>query len=270
MQGVDYASVDENKTPDVLKARAAGVKFAYVRACEGTWRDPHMERDRHLWGRGSTNTRIAGAFGAYLILSWGNPDRDPEEQARAFIDYYGPRLPGELPPVLDVEFPHGRAATGLSARDALDYIERAYYLLRNYYGIVALYTSARVWHEDLDSLESSIGQVAPLWVKTPYVYKAGNKPHPEACPAPTEIPVPWRHEMSPGAWIQQYQGDAKGYPGFSSTVDCDIFLSRMQEDAWVRRRLAHYNMPDVVQFQRVFGLTPDDIIGPATFSYLTA
>lgn len=270
MQGVDYASVDENKPPDVLKARAAGVKFTYVRACEGTLRDPHMERDRHVWGRGPGNERIAGAFGAYLILYWGQHAPEPEEQARAFIGYYGARLNGELPPVLDVEFRNGREATGLTAQQALDRIERAYYTLRNYYGVVAVYTSARVWTEDLDGLPSAMGQVSPLWIKTPYVYKAGNKPHPEACPVPTEIPLPWRHELSPGVWIQQYQGDAKGYPGFSSTVDCNVFLPHNASDSWVKRRLAYYNMAELPQFQQMFNLLPDGIVGPATFSYLTA
>lgn len=277
MQGVDYASIDGNTQPNVAQARKAGVRFAIVRAVgvehNKCFADPHMARDRDIWSRTDGPQRVAGAFGAYLILGFHSGDPEPEDQARAFIGTYGPRQLGELPPTIDVEFPGelGRKGTALSADGALERVERAHALLTSYYGVVMVYTSARVWTEDLDNLTSPIGAVAPLWLKTPYVYRAGNKPHPEACPAIGEIPTPWRVAPNgPGAWVQQYQGDAKNYPGFSSTVDCNAWLTQDATGEWVKRRLAYYNCSELTTFQRTHGLTPDGIIGPATFAYLTA
>lgn len=264
MQGVDYASVDENKSPDV---KAANVSFAIVRGsyCYGgkTLRDKHMTRDRDAWA--------PARFGSYMIIGWGTDDPPIDTQVAGFVAAYGKRRPGELPPGLDVEFSHGRAATGLSAEEALKRCERALTLMQSVYGCVMTYTSARVWHEDLGDLDSRAFSTSPLWVKTPYVYKAGNPPHPEVCPEVGELPAPWRAQSAdcPGVWIQQYQGDAKAYPGFTSTVDCNKFLTR-RSDAWVRRQLARYNCSEVLQLQAMYNLTLDGIVGPTTFAYLTA
>jgi murein L,D-transpeptidase YcbB/YkuD len=175
---------------------------------------------------------------------------------------------------LDVEFPGGRESTGLSARDALTQIENAYTLLSQHYANAMVYTSARVWHEELGNLDSELMASAPLWIKTPYVYKAGNKPHPETAGKVSELPKPWQRADSAGAWIHQYQGDAKGYPGFTSTVDCNQFLTYSELDdetrqRWVSKQLARHNTNSVVVLQHVRGLTPDGIIGPQTFAALT-
>ncbi len=283
MQGIDYASVDENQPPDVLKARAAGVKFAIVRGAytigPKSVADTHMARDRNAWGaQPGSSARIPGAFGSYVIFGWAANDPPVIEQARAFIAAYGRRLPGELPPTMDVEFPFGRAASGRTPQEIINELESGYVILREHYSVVMTYTSTRLWREDLDNIDAPWLAESPLWIKTPYVYKAGNKPHPEACPATVgDLPKPWMSADSAGAWVHQYQGDAKGYPGFTSTVDCNRFVpfvtSAETSDArvaWIKRRLATYNCSDLLQLQRVFGLQLDGVIGPATFSYLTA
>lgn len=282
MHGVDYAGVDEDqkvgdaadpaKMPNMLKARTAGCRFAIVRAMYTAggkaFPDHTATRDRAAWAAACG----FGGFGAYMILGYGGPS--PTEQARAFIAAYGPRRVGELPPSLDIEFSRGREATGLTAEQALEHIHEAFEILESYYGTVMSYTSARVWHEDLADLPSDVVSRGPLWIKTPYLYKAGQKPHPEATGEVAQLPVPWRGDDTPGAWVQQYQGDARGYPGFVSTVDCNRFLTfdvkaADHRSAWIHRRIAAFNCSDVLQFQHAFGLTPDGIIGPATFALLT-
>lgn len=287
MEGVDYASVDENQPPNVLLARQAGVKFTIVRGAYTSGGkvkpDLDMTRDRDAWGNAATwaatGRTTPGAFGAYLILGHSKVDPSPVEQAQTFIATYGKRRLGELPPTLDVEFRTGRVATGLTAEQALQRCEIALQTLQGYYGVVMTYTSTRVWKEDLGDLDSQPFESSPLWIKTGYVYKAGNRPHPESCPAtPGELPRPWQPSrvLGPGAWVHQYQGDAKGYPGFSSTVDCNRFLVRdctkqaVQPGSWIAQRLATYNCSDVVTFQRACGLSVDGVIGPATFAMLTA
>lgn len=281
MEGVDYASVDENAPPNVSVARQAGVKFTIVRgaytAGNQSRPDLHMGRDRDAWGgfSAATGRTTPGAFGSYMILGHSKADPSPVEQVQAFIAAYGKRRLGELPPTLDVEFPSGRAATGWTAEQALQRCEIALTALQNYYGVVMTYTSTRVWKEDLGDIDSELFARSPLWIKTGYVYKAGNKPHPESCPAtPGELPKPW-HDAT-GVWVHQYQGDAKGYPGFSSTVDCNKFLARdctkqaILPGSWVAQRLATYNVADVSTFQRACGLVVDGVVGPATFALLTA
>jgi peptidoglycan hydrolase-like protein with peptidoglycan-binding domain len=65
------------------------------------------------------------------------------------------------------------------------------------------------------------------------------------------VPTPWGDQWG----VQQYQGDARGYPGFRSTVDLDRLHVVQQGDQgdtvrWIQRRLP--------------GLVVDGIFGPKT------
>lgn len=276
IQGFDYASVDGNHAPP---ADAAGA-FVIVRGAFSYKGkiifDQHLERDR------GPTTAAGKVFGSYLILGYDQAGPTPEVQARGFIAAYGARRDGELPPALDVEFPgaDGRKSYGISAAEALEWTLRAYRILLSFYGVVMIYTSARVWHEDLADLPCPELADAPLWIKTAYAYKAGQPDHPEACPVPmivtANLPVPWRAAGSAGAWINQYQGDAKGVHGYSSTVDCNSWMVASEfglgsHDAraqWVAGKLSRANVRSVVEFQRVHGLQMDGVIGPRTFAAL--
>ncbi len=249
--GIDYARVDGNRHPiDFAAAYAAGCRFAYLRAAYGTLPDTVFRRDRAaLKGAGI-------ACGAYLFLRCPLKRVDvptPEEQAQALVDVVGPLLPGELPPVIDVEFPgYGRSDTTLSARQAVAWYERAYDALRNSFGVVGVYTSARVWAEDLADLPSKMSS-APLWLKVPYYWQAGRVWDLSHYHALGAVPPPWRTE-GPGAWFQQIQGDAVKVPGFSATVDINLFLPMQHGEKSLR----------VTAVQRHVGATPDGDFGART------
>lgn len=79
------------------KAAAAGIRFGWLKATEGgDLADP-------AYGMNSAGARAAGVpVGAYHFYFFC---RTPEEQARWFIQNV-PRVPGDLPPVLDMEWNH--------------------------------------------------------------------------------------------------------------------------------------------------------------------
>ena len=86
-----------------------------------------------------------------------------------------------------------------------------------------IYTSARVWHEDLQDIPSPACGTCPGWIKVAYPWKERQAPHPESVPRTVPLPAPWNTTNSPGAFIEQFQGDALRVPGFSSTVDLNVF-----------------------------------------------
>ena len=93
VHGIDVARY--NRLIDFGAARAAGVQFAWLKATEGgDLLDPGF-------GLNVLRARDAGvAVGAYHFYY---PCRDIAEQARWFIANV-PRIPGDLPPVLDMEW----------------------------------------------------------------------------------------------------------------------------------------------------------------------
>lgn len=281
--GVDYASVDENHTPNFTNAASFGVRFAGVRAAftfKGqTFADPCVARDRDALAAAGIQ------FFPYLILGW---TVDPLPQVDKFEECVGDLRPGELPVALDVEFPgNGISDYRLTPAEALARIETALAALQSRYGVVMIYTSRRVWTEDLGDIDSSACAVCPLWLKTPYVYRERNPPHPEN-PGPIgELPGPWKRLGVNGGWIHQYQGDAINVPGFSSTVDLNRFLPYAanpgdERTGFVVKQLGAHGVAvtnpfDAVliraairQLQANAGLDHDGVIGPRTFAALCA
>src|SRR5262245_199519 len=123
--GVDRASVDSSAPRDWETAAAQGpTAFAIVRACWGTSVDSQFRRDWNAIGE-------AGLVrGGYLFLRFpvknGPTPPTPEAQARALVRTVGPLARTDLPVTIDIEFPGGRTATGLSAAGALAYASRAW------------------------------------------------------------------------------------------------------------------------------------------------
>lgn len=281
MLGIDYASVDENRPPDFSAARGYGVRFVIVRAAY-TWNsraqtDTVATRDRAA-------AKDAGLqFGAYMILGW---NVDPVDQVAAFVNSYGQPDVGDLPPSLDIEFPKGIGATNLTPRDAMDRIEAALAALQATYPVVMIYTSARVWHEDLKDLASEACGLCPGWIKVAYPWRANQAPHPENVPSTVPLPMPMRAAGSPGAFIEQFQGDALRVPGFTSTVDLNVFRNYVggvsdTRTPWVANRLGLFghacdptdatSVADAVRaFQSDIGGDVDGIIGPSTWARLCA
>ena len=281
--GLDTASVAGNQDADWGRAKAEGpIGFAIIRSNFGEREDAVFKRD---WPK----LKDAGLVrGAYLFLRFprnGAEAAAPEAQARALIDTLGPLDAGDLPPALDVEFPgQGRSETGLSAPACLDRVRACHAVLKAAYGFAPLvYTSGRVWRDDLLNLPAPELVESPLWLAR-YPFKAGpamRDPAPFAAgKLDPPVPPPWGDDTN--WWIHQYQGDASGFPGFpTGNVDVNRFHAMAagatgDRVKWVQRRLAlaqtgvfdDATATAVRAFQTANGLTADGAIGPRTFSAL--
>jgi N-acetylmuramoyl-L-alanine amidase/outer membrane protein OmpA-like peptidoglycan-associated protein/GH25 family lysozyme M1 (1,4-beta-N-acetylmuramidase)/subtilisin family serine protease len=243
--GLDDGDVDENRNPDWNKAKVEGpISFAIIRAHTGWRADFVFKRE---WPR----MKDAGIVrGAYLFLSFPNhkysaKPPDPLAQVEGFIRTVGDLEESDFPPSLDVEFPGNWTATGMTQPQLLDKVRVAWRALKEHYKVAPLiYTSARVWREDLANLPAPDLFESPLWL-TPYPFgihgPAVRDPQafaPGGRYKPPPVPKPWGDG---NWWIHQYQGDAQGLPGFRQ-VDMNRFnpmtLGATGERVkWVQRRL---------------------------------
>lgn len=278
---IDYASIDGNLRPDWDRLRNAvsgvGSRLAGVifRGAWGLYADPVLQRD---W----KSAQAAGLItGAYLYLRTADQRLDPEAQVKVFADNLGPITGHDLVPAIDVE------DTGMDAEAELAWIQRAWRAMYSIYGAPPMiYTSARVWSEDVHDLSTRDLLTSPLWLAKPWPWKerrpAQFSPVPFQPVAPGApgaydpmVPKPWK----PGNWwMHQYQGDANMVPGFTSTIDISRFNpmgqgERGERVRWVQARIGAAQ--DAVfgpktadalrQFQTAHGLVADAIVGPQTF-----
>ncbi len=271
--GPDYASVDLNTPPDWGAFRASVIAagsragFAIFRGAYGTWPDPVVTRD---WHRAQDAGLITGA---YLFLRM-RTDQSPEDQVHVFAEHVGTLRMGDLVPAIDVE------DTGFDAATELSWVHRAWTAMRQIYSVSPMiYTSARVWTEDLHDLPAGEMIDSPLWVAKPWPWAVRTPARLETLngylPA---VPKPWGPN---NAWLYQYQGDALPCPGFSHTVDLSRFLVMNPGEAgarvaWVQKRLGipvnfAYDsamFTAVKRYQQQLGLAVDGAIGPVTFTRL--
>jgi len=167
----------------------------------------------------------------------------------------------------------------MTAKQLLEGVREAWNVLKDFYKVAPIiYTSGRVWHEDLKDLPAPDLIESPLWLAR-YPYKKGKAVlHPKAKAPP--IPKPWGDATN--WWIHQYQGDATGLPGFpSGNVDLNRFHMMTAGESgdrvkWVQRRLGITEsgtfdaaMEKALRaFKAKKGLPSDAVIDPATFAYL--
>lgn len=275
--GVDYASIDGNKT-DYQLAKNAGIRFAIIRGSYGTWKDPTNQAD---WEDIKRAGLVRGAY-AFPVYSG-----DPVIEMQSFIDNVGPLGVGDLPPILDIEFPgHGISDTHMTTSQALSWLTTAASTLQNHYGCVMLYTSGRVWHEDLKDSLSTLFRRCPLWLAR-YTYSTRQDAHFTGDILPGVVPP--QLGDADDYWLQQFQGDAVNCPGFTKTVDLNVFRLLYkgmvgERVGWLRARLGlsvtrsgddeSLNVFDqdthdaLLAFQKSNKLTADGICGPQTFSYV--
>lgn len=280
MIGVDYASVDGNAPPNwaTVKAKAS---FVILRAAYGTYQDPTFKRD---W----TDIARAGLTrGAYLFLRYGTGAPSPEDQVGAFVEAVGQLSKHDFVPSLDVEFPKGVAGTGLSISQAIDWTQRAWAaLVRAYNTPPMVYTSARVWSEDLGNPSIPAMAESPPWLAKPWPWMVRTvaRINPDDLKLlgsgkyDPKVPPMWNGIW----WIHQYQGDAVYFPGFSSTVDVNRFHEMRPGEigarvSWMQRRIGRkqtgvYAADDVAAvkaLQTKNGLIADAIIGVKTFAVIS-
>lgn len=281
--GVDCADVETSPKTQWSIAKAQGpLSFAILRATYGATVDVEFKAS---WPRIQA---IAVPRGAYLFLRFpeqGNEAPEPAKQVAAFSEVVGPLSSSDLPPILDVEFPgKGRVATGMTAAEALAWVQTAVDALVAQYRVAPMiYTSARVWHEDLGDIAAPALADCPLWLAR-YFWAAHTTAARSAgafAGGHLDPPVPPPWSDADNWWIHQYQGDAIGFPGFTSTVDVNRF-NPLTEGAhgarvrWLERRLG---LPEtgelgdalheqLIAFQRANQLVADGIVGPRTFAAL--
>jgi GH25 family lysozyme M1 (1,4-beta-N-acetylmuramidase) len=274
--GIDV--YQENGSPRWTDAKRVGIDFAIVRAMEMTTKDTRY--DEYI-----ADCRVAGiATSPYQLLHWGAASASPEEQMHAYLDFIGPCDHRRPPPCIDVEWPHGRAATGLTAGQAYDWLLRAVVVVKAAIGVMPMIYASKVDWEDPDGMNNLPGAElaeCPFWPKWwPYavgdqaVYSpmiVNNLPNP-----PT--PAPWRDQ-----WMMtQYAGDAINCPGFATKVDMNRTRTLHVNDhngtvAWIQRHAGglvadgsygYKTEARIKEIQTAEGLEVDGMVGYFTHSVL--
>lgn len=175
---------------------ADGVSFAWVRVSHSLqFFDPEFE------------TNLAGARAAGIhtgVYQYFEPMEDPVAQADLLLDAMGPLLPGDMPPMIDVESPDP-IAPGPYADAVQAWIDR----IEDVTGVQPfIYTGYYYWNDNL----GPTGQFAqyPLWIAN---YGA-------TCPL---IPDAW------DTWaIHQYCA-CEQVNGISGDVDGDTFNGSLED-----------------------------------------
>jgi GH25 family lysozyme M1 (1,4-beta-N-acetylmuramidase) len=253
----------------------ADFDFAILRATVGVDINPatpQIDGDPYFTPKRWTAVQEAGLVrGAYMF--W-HVTEDAAKQVQSFIEWTdkaGGLKAGDLPPVLDVEFSAGRAATGMSAAQALDRVRSAAQALKAHYGCCMLYTSQHTWRDDLDDLPAAdLAADCTLWL-------CGYYQDPQHRP-----PVPRSWGDMDDFWIHQHRGNVAGVPGFTGKVDLNRFnpLRRGAVGArvkWLQKRLpglvadglfGKKTEAAVCAYQQTASLRPTGVVDVKTFTHL--
>lgn len=283
--GCDIADMDGNKC-DWAKARAAGVRFAFLRDAFSTLDDPTYERE-------APGCRAAGVKpGPYFFPDQRVGAVPMDKQVASFAaNVKKHEQPGDLPAAFDVEFSQGTRGTGRTRPEILRLVVEVAQKLRAALGYwPVLYSSKRVIDgDDTDTLDATHQGVdlsplknCPFWCSR---YIANYHVAPilsglDSLPLP---PIPAFLGDARNVWMRQTQGDSIGLPGFNHTVDVDIFYMMRQGESgervrWLQRRLGMaegapgnfdaVTAESVRAFQTKHGLGADAIVGIDTWSRL--
>ena len=271
--GIDIASVDQNGSPEWTKARSDGhLRFVGLRAAYGTSPDSWY----------ATYRRQLDAIGVpnfpYLFLR-ANVDT-PEAQAQKALEVVGTLNDHYFPIAIDVE----GNRNGLTAAQWLDWVVRAKRVIETSIGVPPLLYSSRTYWMDPDGMNNlsspDLADVTTWWKYWPYPVHSQAVYDPAVVDTltPPPAPPPWGN-----AWtLQQFQGDATGYPGFKSTVDMDRLHVQRQGDSndsvkWIQKRLPSLVVDGVFgpktadavkKFQAAKKISADGIVGLDTTQLL--
>lgn len=247
---------------DLAAWRSAGGVLAIHRAAYVTTEDVGF---RAFWARAG-----AAGVGRGAYLFWRR-EVDPDRQAGAWARILeAVRLgPGDLPPFVDVEFssPVPRAERGRT----LARLIVAWSALARAVGVTpGIYTSARVWCDDLGDPAAPELAAAPLWLADYTRRPAPLVPPPWA--GGDQATVLWRgaRRSTSNWWLRQVRGNVR--PKAGPLAGCCIDENAWHPGAptgarlaWVEARLGGRT---VAAYQKAHGLTPDGVIGPRTFARL--
>ena len=177
-------------TIDWAKAKAAGVKFAFVRVSDGTtFVDPKFVQN---WSNTKTNGVIRGAYQFF------RPSQNVNAQADMMINAIGQYTPGDLPPVIDVEADGGLAPATVAAR-VRQWVDR----VKTALGVEPIvYTGMYFWRDEVGGPTSFAPN--PLWIAQ----------YTSLCP---NLPAPWMK------WTFWQHTDSGHVNGITGNVDMDKF-----------------------------------------------
>jgi lysozyme len=258
-EGIDIAGTDHGPI-DWTGYKRSGRSFAIARANYKLTPDTDFPA---FWPEMKRAGLVRGAY-----LFW-DPIRDPVKLANAVwatVAAAGGIGPGDLPIAVDVESRHGLVGSGYTPQQALEGLTATVDELERLMGISPLiYTSRRVWMEDLKNIAAPSLARCPLWVARwssadplcPDVWGKGN----------------W--------WLHQYAGDTGGVPGVSRPSDLDRFRHVSEGDTgaavkFIQTKLGldptgtfdDTTLSAVHELQEAHGLRIDGVVGPITWSYL--
>jgi len=272
--GIDIASVDENGTPDWTTARQQGhLQFVGLRAAEGLTPDSWYP----------TYRRQLDAVGTphfpYLLLTANLAT--PEDQARGALVVVGTLNDHYFPLALDVEGPR----RGLTAEQWLGWVIRAKHVIEDALGVPPLlYSSQNYWVDPggLNNLPAPELTDCLGWWKFWHLepdMPANYEPITVDQLQPPPAPPPWHNQFG----LHQFQGDARHYPGFKSTVDLNRLHVQRQGDQgdsvkWIQRRLSNLVVDGIFDtkteaairtFQTQKKITADGVVGLDTLQRLS-
>jgi lysozyme len=193
-KGVDVSY--HNGTIDWAKVKGAGNEFAFVRISDGTgFHDPQFA------------TNWAGAHAAGLvrgIYQFFRPTQDVNAQADMVIAAVGTPIPGDLPPVIDVEADGGLAPASVAAkvRAWVDRVKAATGL------DPIVYTGKYFWRDQVGGPTSFAGNA--LWIAQ----------YTTLCP---DLTSPWN------TWAFWQYSESGTVPGISGGIDLDRFNGTADE-----------------------------------------
>ncbi len=184
--GADYASVDGNNTPNFAAAKQAGARFVIPRAIYGRpltagSRDPYQDP---VWARDKDRILAAGLKrSAYIFVCYpkkGAFTPEPEAQAEAYINYVNLISYRDFVPMFDVE----QESDVLDANGMYDWTLRLAKRLRAHYGAwPGMYTSQRVWRENLKDHAAGALINCPLWLAKPWPWPVKTPVHLDGAPS---------------------------------------------------------------------------------------
>jgi len=271
--GIDIAD-SEGRGANWSTAKSAGhLRFAGLRCAYGTAPDAGYKGYVQ-------QLDVAGVpHFPYLFNRWGVGT--PEAQAHAGLEAaYGGVTPNwhSFPLCIDVEGDRN----GLSANEAYAWLLKIYTTVKASIGVEPLIYTSKVYWEDPAGMNNhpapELSQ-CPGWIKFwPWPVRSPAVYDPAVVDKLPPPPAPSFFEAVP---IEQYQGDALGYPGLLSTCDMDRIILVQQGTAggnvrWIQRRVGAtvdgifgpITKQKVAAFQASRGLAADGIVGLDTWQAL--
>ena len=168
------------------------VAFVFMKATEGS------DLTDRLFARNFQEARKQGIMrGAYHFY---RPSTPAKKQAEHFIRQVK-LLPGDLPPVLDVEVKPGDVGTEELRQGVLEWLVR----VEQHYGVKPILYTYHSFRQQY--MNDSVFNIYPYWIAHYYVDSV-------------------RYQ---GAWAFWQHSDKGALPGIKGTVDLDIFRGTFEE-----------------------------------------